>query len=219
MSFIKGDICDLSAIELRKVDTVVHLAAIVGDPACAKNARLAEKVNLDATINLIDNSKKNNIERFVFISTCSNYGKMSENENYVSENSQLAPVSLYANLKVKAEEYILNNLTKTNDFNPTVLRFATAYGLSPRPRFDLTVNEFVKELTLKRKLKVFGEQFWRPYCHVYDLARAILTVINFKKEEIKYNVYNVGNTEEKLSKDNVNKMKLKRLYQIQMLSI
>ena len=81
------------------------------------------------------------------------------------------PVSLYAELKVKFENVILNEIKKKNNFCPTSLRFATAYGISPRMRFDLTINEFTKELALGRTLEIFGEQLWRPYCHVYDLGR------------------------------------------------
>jgi len=200
--FVRGDLRNVDLLEktLSETDAVVHLAAIVGDPACAKDPELAIEVNLKSTIRLINSSINKNIDRFVFVSTCSNYGKMSEEENYVCEKSILAPVSLYAKSKVQVEEYILNKIQRESNFNPTILRFATAYGLSPRPRFDLTVNEFVKELALQRKLIVFGEQFWRPYCHVEDLARAIILVLNSEKEKVAYSVYNVGKTSENYQK-------------------
>jgi nucleoside-diphosphate-sugar epimerase len=119
---------------------------------------------------------------------------MSGSNGYVKETSPLVPVSLYAKLKVKFENVILNEMKKKDNFCPTSLRFSTVYGISPRMRFDLTVNEFTKELVLGRELEVFGEQFWRPYCHVYDFARAMMLVLNSDREKVAYNVFNVGDT-------------------------
>ena len=90
------------------------------------------------------------------------------------------------------EQYLLHEIGRIDGFAPTALRFSTVYGISPRMRFDLTVNEFTKELALGRKLVVFGEQFWRPYCHVSEISRAILAVLNAPAEKIAYNVFNVG---------------------------
>lgn len=97
-----------------------------------------------------------------------------KDDEYVNEESPLCPVSLYAELKVRFEEYLLGKNTR-DDFIPISLRFSTAYGISPRIRFDLTVNEFVRDVTYGRELEIYGEQFWRPYCHIEDLARAIVT--------------------------------------------
>lgn len=203
-TFIKGDVTNPATAKSllldKDVDTLVHLAAIVGDPACAKQPDLARKINWEASLALLEQSIKNGVKRFVFASTCSNYGKMSDPDSYVDENSVLAPVSLYAELKVKIENVILHEIEKNDSFCPTSLRFSTVYGLSPRMRFDLTVNEFAKELVLGRGLKVFGEQFWRPYCHVYDIARAIDLVLNSEKEKVAYNVFNVGDTGENYQK-------------------
>lgn len=194
-----------------QVDSVIHLAAIVGDPACAQEPELAKKTNFEASLNLLDCSLKNNVKRFIFASTCSNYGKMSDPAGYVNERSPLAPVSLYAELKVKFENVILNEIEKKDSFSPTSLRFSTVYGISPRMRFDLTVNEFTKELVLGRELEVFGEQFWRPYCHVYDFARAMHSVLTSDKEKVAYNVFNVGETSENYQKkmiiDEIRKVK------------
>ncbi|MCX7698787.1 MAG: NAD-dependent epimerase/dehydratase family protein [Candidatus Goldbacteria bacterium] len=202
--FIKLDITDIKSIRefLKKnnFDAIIHLAAIVGDPACAKNKDLAYKVNMEGSLNLIEAAIKNGVKRFIFASTCSNYGKMSPDEHFVDENSPLAPVSLYAELKVKVENIILNEIEKNDTFCPTCLRFATVYGLSPRMRFDLTVNEFTKELALGRELQVFGEQFWRPYCHVYDIANAIKIVLTAEETKVAYNVFNVGEDEENYQK-------------------
>jgi nucleoside-diphosphate-sugar epimerase len=203
-SFVRGDICSPDSLrqvfERQPIDHVVHLAAIVGDPACAKQPELARKVNYDASVSLLDLAAAFKVKRFVFASTCSNYGKMSDAGAYVDETSPLAPVSLYAELKVQVERVILNGLTRAGDFCPVCLRFATVYGISPRMRFDLTVNEFTKELALGRELSVFGEQFWRPYCHVRDFSRAIRLALTAAPEKVAYNVFNVGDTEENYRK-------------------
>jgi nucleoside-diphosphate-sugar epimerase len=199
--FIKGDIRNQSDLEraLKDVWGVCHLAAIVGDPACAKEPEKARSINLDASIQLYNLCNAHGVKKFIFSSTCSNYGKMSDPEGLVNEDSELAPVSLYAELKVSFEKYLLEQ-SRENQCKPTVLRFATVYGLSPRMRFDLTVNEFTKELTLGRELIVYGEQFWRPYCHVQDISNAVLTVQESQNEIVDFNVFNVGNTEENYTK-------------------
>jgi nucleoside-diphosphate-sugar epimerase len=181
-------------------DAVIHLAAIVGDPACKLYSNLAIETNLDSSIWLINRCKELGISKFIFASTCSNYGKMKNPDAYVDENSNLEPVSLYAELKVKFEKYMLHEMSKDIEFSPTSLRFSTVYGLSPRMRFDLTVNEFTKELSLGRELLVFGEQFWRPYCHVKDFSNAFITVLNSPYEKVAYNVFNVGSTNENYTK-------------------
>jgi len=181
-------------------EAVVHLAAIVGDPACKQESELAIKTNLENSKRLLDKCMELGIPRFTFASTCSNYGKMADANSYLDENSPLSPVSLYAELKVKFENYLLNKIPKTEKFCPTSLRFSTVYGLSPRMRFDLTVNEFTKDLALGKELLIFGEQFWRPYCHVKDFSRAFMTVLTAAKEKVAYQVFNVGATEENYTK-------------------
>jgi nucleoside-diphosphate-sugar epimerase len=181
-------------------DGVIHLAAIVGDPACKLNSDLAFKTNWESSKWLIDRSQSAGVSRFIFASTCSNYGKMDDPEAYVDENSKLAPVSLYAELKVKFEKYMLSEMKKIDGFSPTSLRFSTVYGLSRRMRFDLTVNEFTKDLALGKELVIFGEQFWRPYCHVKDFSNAFITVLKSSNEKVAYNVFNVGDTKENYTK-------------------
>ncbi len=187
-------------LESEKIDSIIHLAAIVGDPACKMNSELATKTNWDSTKRLLDKSIELGVKRFLFAFTCSNYGKMSDPSMYVKEDSTLAPVSLYAELKVKFENYLLNVIEKSDEFIPVSLRFSTVYGISPRMRFDLTVNEFTKELALGRELVIFGEQFWRPYCHVKDFSRAFMTILTAPKDKVAYNVYNVGDTSENYTK-------------------
>jgi len=199
--FYKKDIRNIETIVslVNEVDAVIHLAAIVGDPACAKQPQLAISTNLDGSINLLKAANNSySVKNFIFASTCSNYGKM-EGNSYVTEESPLKPVSLYAELKVKFEEIMLDGEYRKN-FCPTALRFATAYGISPRMRFDLTVNEFTKDAALGRELTIFGEQFWRPYCNVEDLANACILVLESEPDKVYKNVFNVGDTRENYQK-------------------
>jgi len=202
--FIKCDINDWNSFELslksNRIDAIIHLAAIVGDPACKLDSVLAKETNWKSTKWLLDKCIEIGIPRFIFASTCSNYGKMKDSDSYVDENSLLSPVSLYAELKVQFENYLLNEIDKSSNFSPTSLRFSTVYGISPRMRFDLTINEFTKELAMGRELVVFGEQFWRPYCHVKDFANAFITVLKSPSEKVAYNVFNVGDTSENYTK-------------------
>jgi len=202
--FYNCDISDYVAFDMvlnaHKYDAVIHLAAIVGDPACKMDPVLTNKINWEASVNLLDKSKELGVDKFIFASTCSNYGKMSDPDMYVTEESPLSPVSLYAELKVKFENYLLASENKKEGFSPTALRFSTVYGVSPRMRFDLTVNEFTKELVSGKELVIFGEQFWRPYCHVRDFANAFLTVLKAPKEKVMNNVFNVGDTSENYTK-------------------
>ena len=199
--FVKGDVRNEADVRtaMEGIDAVAHLAAIVGDPACAKNPDLARSTNLDGSKMLYTIAEELKVKKFVFASTCSNYGKMEDENSFVNEGSKLAPVSIYAETKVAVEQFLLSQ-PKTNSCKPTCLRFSTVYGLSLRPRFDLTVNEFTKELALGRELVIFGEQFWRPYCHVYDLARSVITVIEAPEEIVSFDVFNVGDTSENYQK-------------------
>lgn len=199
--FVKGDVREEADVRkaMQGMECVAHLAAIVGDPACAKQPELARSTNLDGSKLLYKIANEMGAKKFVFASTCSNYGKMDDPDTFVTEESKLAPVSLYAETKVAVEQFLLSQ-PKDNTTKPTCLRFSTVYGLSQRPRFDLTVNEFAKELAMGRELVVFGEQFWRPYCHVYDLARSVIAVIEAPADVVSFEVFNVGDTSENYQK-------------------
>jgi len=201
-TFVNGDVRDEALMEsvLADIDYVAHLAAIVGDPACAKEPELTRSINLDGSKRLYEIAAKQGVKRFVFASTCSNYGKMDDAAGFVTEESTLAPVSLYAETKVEFEQFLLGQKENGSTCIPTCLRFSTVYGLSPRLRFDLTVNEFTKELALDRELVIFGEQFWRPYCHVVDLSRSVVEVMNAEQDKVAFEVFNVGSTEENYQK-------------------
>ncbi len=210
--FIKGDVRNIKDLEkaISDQDCVVHLAAIVGDPACAKKPDDARAINLEASKNVFQICNKKGVKRFVFASTCSNYGKMTDPSAYVDENSELRPVSLYAETKVAFEKFLLEQKNHSTTV-PTILRFSTVYGLSPRPRFDLTVNEFTRELAMGKKLVIFGEKFWRPYCHVVDLARSVNIVLNSTDSKVAFEVFNVGDTSENFQKETIVKEILKQI--------
>jgi nucleoside-diphosphate-sugar epimerase len=212
-TLVEGDICDRESLTeaLPGVGTVVHLAAIVGDPACKKYPEEAIRTNKVGSELLGRMSLESGVGRFIFASTCSNYGKMPDPDGFVDETSPLAPISLYAELKVNFEKYLMN--LRQDGFSPVCLRFATAYGLSPRPRFDLTVNEFTRDLALGKKLEIYGEQFWRPYCHTTDLARAILLAIEADTSDIALETFNVGDTSENYQKKTLVEMILSELPQ------
>jgi nucleoside-diphosphate-sugar epimerase len=199
--FLSGDICkpEITSRAVDSVDAVVHLAAVVGDPACARHPADAKSTNLDASLSLIEQCKSVGVKRLIFASTCSNYGKMRDASQYVNESSELQPISLYAETKVAVEKALLDP-SKTANLCATSLRFATIYGVAPRMRFDLTVNEFTMEMLTKNRLVVFGEQFWRPYVHVRDAARAISLVLEQPPEMMKNAVFNVGDTNQNFRK-------------------
>ena len=203
-SFVRGDVRDPAAHAeaLDGVDAVVHLAAIVGDPACAREPELARAVNLDGSLALIAAAERAGVSRFVFASTCSNYGRMADPSTFVTEDSALAPVSLYAETKVAVERALLSR-PRGSSMNATALRFATVFGVSPRMRFDLTVNEFTLAMIRDRRLVVFGEQFWRPYVHVRDVARAVTLILEAAAKAVNGAVFNVGATAENYRKQDL----------------
>ena len=211
--FIKGDIRHRGDVTeaVSGMDAVILLAAIVGDPACAAQPDLARSINHDGARLAFDLSREHDVKRFVFASTCSNYGRMEDPEGFVVETSPLRPVSLYAELKVEFEQYLMAQAS--GYLTPIVLRFATAFGLSPRPRFDLTVNEFSKELALGRRLDIFGRQFWRPYAHIEDLGWACLNVLEADRDKVAGQAFNVGSTAENFQKGTLIEMILERLPQ------
>jgi nucleoside-diphosphate-sugar epimerase len=199
-AFSKTDITDdtqLAALfEGRRFDAVVHLASIVGDPACKAQPELAEATIWDGSRRLFEHCERAGVDRFLFASTCSNYGKM-EGKDMLDEDAPLRPVSLYAELKVRFERYLLERDTSVEY---VLLRFATVYGLALRPRFDLTINEFARDAVLKGELEIYGPQFWRPYCHVSDIARAVAHILEGDRALVAGKTFNVGSNEENYQK-------------------
>jgi len=200
VELVRADLRDPAARReaLADVDAVVHLAAIVGDPACALDPQESDAVNVEGSRALIDDARAAGVRRFVFASTCSNYGRMTDPTVPIDETGELAPVSLYARQKVSVEQALLS--AATTEFLPTCLRLATVYGVAPRMRFDLTVNEFTRDLWAGRRLEVFGEQFWRPYVHVRDVGGAVSLVLDAPEALVAGEVFNVGRTDQNFRK-------------------
>ena len=213
--FVHGDVRDADArrAALRDVGAVVHLAAIVGDPACSREPDEARSVNQEGTHELLDDATDAGVQRLVFASTCSNYGKMADSSMLATEEFELRPVSLYAETKVAAELDVLSR--SYNGLKTCCLRFATVYGASPRMRFDLTVNEFTRDVCLDRDLVVFGEQFWRPYVHVRDAARSVVLALEAPSELVAGEVFNVGMTSENYRKLDLVEFLRERIPQMQ----
>ena len=189
-SFIRGDARSIDQVQaaVTGMTDVVHLAALVGDPVCKRNPELATETNLDGARNVLRASATADVERLVFASTCSNYGLQSDGR-LATEEDELHPLSLYAETKVEMEREVLGgNLP----FTATVLRVATAFGLSPRMRFDLTVSEFTRELAIGNALEVYDADTWRPYCHTADTSRAIAMVLDSPGDAVEGEVFNVG---------------------------
>jgi len=197
--FMPGDLRDRSACAraVADVQDVIILGGLVGDPITQKYPILSEAINVGGVRTLLEALRWSGAERVIFISTCSNYG-LVEGDVAVDEESPLAPLSLYAKHKVEIEGAILASMGVS--YTPTVLRFATAFGLSPRMRFDLTVNEFVRELYLGNELLVFDAQTWRPYCHVTDFSRALEKVLRASKSEVGFEIFNVGSEDNNYTK-------------------
>lgn len=185
--FVKADVRDSEDVEeaAKGCDVLIHLAAIVGYPACKEHPALAEEVNFYATEDIYFLGIPT-----IFASTQSVYGKV---EGIATEDTPTAPLSVYAETKANAEKFIVDGV---------ILRFPTAFGLSPRMRLDLLVNDFVYKAVTDRYLVVYQPQFMRSFLHVYDLARAYLfTLENFT--EMQGNTYNVGSDSLNFSKQHL----------------
>lgn len=209
--YVNGDIRKVTEVSaaMQGMDAVIHLAAIVGEPACDKNPALAREVNAYGSSVVMEQAIAAGVKRFVFASTCSNYGRMEMKDGWVDETSRLDPISLYATTKVGFELELLR--AQKDLFVPVILRFATVYGLSNRPRFDLTVNEFAATLASGQKLEVYGEQFWRPYCHVDDIAIACTLVVEVDDSLVRGEAFNVGTSSENYQKGTLVELVLRQL--------
>jgi nucleoside-diphosphate-sugar epimerase len=206
--FIKGKVNNQKIIERASegASAIIHLAAIVGDKPCERDPELAIESNYKATMALADLAKRKRIERFIFASTCSNYGA-ADTSLPITEEGKLNPVSLYAETKIDCENY-LSELAKDDGFYPVMLRFGTAFGVSGRTRFDLTVNSFTYEALRDRKILVFAEESWRPFTHVLDMAGIYCEMLEFPREKVCGKIFNAGwNSENYIKRDIVNMIK------------
>ena len=213
--FVKSDAWEPRAIREAARHTweipqaVVHLAAIVGFPACqAVGRQVAWRYNVEATQRVYEQCEDLGVPRLVFASTYSNYG-LSTSGAAVTEDSPLNPQSLYAETKIAAEHFLLEQADGV--CSPLIFRFATLYGLSPRPRFDLIVNQFVLEAYTKRELLIYQRGYSRSFVHVLDVVRGILLSLTAPQEHFDRQVYNLGTDSGNHTKDEVVNLVLKRL--------
>lgn len=191
--FIRGDIRNIDDVKqaVKNQDVIIHLAAIVGYPACRKEPRLAEEVNVEGTENLIKELAKDQL--VIYASTGSNYGEIEE---ICTEETPLNPLSLYGQTKTMAERRLLENC------NPIAYRFATAFGVSPRLRLDLLINDFVHKALTEGYLVVYEKHFRRTFIHVRDMGRGFLFAIE-NTDKMAGQVYNVGSDEMNCSKQDI----------------
>ena len=193
VEIIEGDFRHVENVveAMQNVDSVVHLGAIVGDPACNLDESLTIDVNLSATRMIAELAKSAGVQRIVFASTCSVYGACDE---VLDEHSIVKPVSLYGNTKLASERVLFS---MANDhFRPTVVRFATIYGFSGRTRFDLVVNLLTAKAKIDGEITVFGGDQWRPFVHGDDAAVAVDVILDAPIELVGREIFNVGSHEQ-----------------------
>jgi nucleoside-diphosphate-sugar epimerase len=193
LEVIRGDFRHVENVveAMHGVHNVVHLGAIVGDPACSLDEELTIDVNLTATRMIAQLAKSAKVSRFVFASTCSVYGACDE---LLDERSQVQPISLYGHTKL-ASEAVLRGMSDEN-FHPTIVRFSTIYGLSGRTRFDLVVNLLAAKAKIEGEITVMGGDQWRPFVHVQDAARACAIILRAPHELIDDQIFNVGSNDQ-----------------------
>ncbi len=213
--FSKADVTEPRALrdslprDWPKPDAIVHLAAIVGFPACqAVGKQVAWRFNVEATQWVYEQADLLGVERFIFGSTYSNYG-LSPDGRPVTESSPLNPQSLYAETKIAAEQFLLQQNSAV--CAPLIYRFATLYGISPRTRFDLIVNQFVLDAYTRRELIIYQRGYSRSFVHVLDVAQGILLGLEAPDEKVRGQVYNLGTDEGNYTKDDIVSLVLKRL--------
>jgi len=199
IDIVTGDAKNIDTLveAVEGVDAVVYLAELVGDPAVAQAPQTALKTNYLAVTALAQLCEYLNINRFVYTSSCSVYGASANPDEFLTELSATAPVSLYGKIKLMVEEAVLSMARRPNQlFAPTILRLGTVHGCSPRARFDLVVNTLAKHAATRGAIDLFGGEQWRPHVHVGDVARAIVSVLDAPLEAVRAEIFNVGDSEQ-----------------------
>ena len=198
--FMAGDFVDSETLKksLHNITDVVLLAGLVGDPITKKYPQASAIINQSGYENLLSHIAGIELNKVIFVSTCSNYGLMT-GDQLATEESALNPLSAYAEAKVSIEKLFLGQASEAN-YAPVVLRFATAFGLSPRMRFDLTISQFTREIALGQDLLVYDPDTWRPYCHVQDFSEVIRRVIEAPRDLVAGQVFNAGGDENNYTK-------------------
>ncbi|RAP33985.1 hypothetical protein DID77_02155 [Candidatus Marinamargulisbacteria bacterium SCGC AG-439-L15] len=189
VDLINGDIANIRDVAncVKDVDSIIALAALVGDPACGINAEETLNLNYEATKILIELANFYNVQRIVFASSCSVYG--ANDKDFLNEESQLNPVSLYAKTRIMSEEVIVDRCGKVK---PVILRLSTVFGLSDRMRFDLVVNLLTAKAIVDGKFQIFGGDQWRPFIHCKDVATAFYLAATADQNNLNHTIYNVG---------------------------
>ena len=213
--FVKVDVTEPRAVKdslkdgWQRPDAIVHQAAIVGFPACqAVGRQVAWRYNVEATKTVFGQAVDLGVERFVFASTYSNYG-LSPDGKPVTEESPLNPQSLYAETKIASEEFLLTQ--KDSTCAPLLFRFATLYGISPRTRFDLIVNQFVLDAFTKRELIIYQRGYSRSFVHIRDAVRGVIMGLEAEREKVCGEIFNLGTDAGNYSKDDIVRLILKRM--------
>ncbi len=190
--FLKGDICDYALMDelLERFDVVFPLAAIVGAPACRKNPALTKMINYDALMYIVENTSAS--QSVIFPTTNSGYG-IGERDTYCTEESLLRPISEYGRTKVAVEKAFLDK------GNAVTFRLATVFGMSPRMRLDLLVNDFTYRACKDRFIVLFEDHFRRNYIHIRDVAKAFIFGLD-NYDRMKGQPFNVGLSEANLTK-------------------
>ena len=191
---LRIDLREVDAAALAGCDAVVHLAALSNDPLGDLSPELTRQINFEATVRLARAAKQAGVPRFVFSSSCSMYGA-SGSGNPVDETAPLRPLTAYAESKVRSEEAVSD--LAGGDFSPVFMRNATAYGVSPRLRVDLVLNNLVGWAFTTGKVKIMSDGTpWRPLIHIEDISRATLAVLEAPRDVVHGQAFNVGRDEE-----------------------
>ena len=213
--FVKANVCEPRTIgtaidsKMPVPVAIVHLAGIVGFPACqAVGRHVAWRYNVEAVQQVYAQANDLSVQRFIFASTYSNYGA-SQRDKPATEESSLNPQSLYAETMVGAEKFLMTQ--SSADCAPIIFRMAHLYGLSPRPRFDLLVNQFVWEAYSKRDLLIYQRGYSRSFMHIHDAARGLVAGLKSDIAWVKGQIYNLGSSAGNLSKDKIVEVILRRL--------
>jgi len=187
------DVRDAQAGDLEDLDAVIHLAGLSNDPLGDYEPSLTDEINHRASARIAKLAKEAGVERFLFASSCSNYG--ASGDNFLAEDADFNPVTPYGESKVHVEQSV--SRLASDDFSPVFLRASTAYGMSPRIRFDLVVNNLTAWAftTGQVYLKSDGSP-WRPIVHVEDIARAYIAALEAPRDEVHNQAFNVGSTTE-----------------------